>query len=207
MAEMTGTVVAVAASQFHAFSKTVRDEVRLIEGLGVVGDAHSGSTVKHRSRVRVDPSQPNLRQVHLIAVELLEELAGLGFDIAPGDLGENILVRGIDLIGLPRGTRLKFGSQTEIEVTGLRNPCRQIEDFRPGLLKHMIISHHGGISLNWRLILMPLAIVDYVVAHELAHLKEMNHSPRFWSAVGQLLPGFEAARDEIKGVDMSALPI
>ena len=147
MTEMAGTVVAVAASQFHAFSKTVRDEIRLIEGLGVDGDAHSGSTVKHRSRVRVDPSQPNLRQVHLIAVELLEELAGLGFDIAPGDLGENILVRGIDLIDLPRGTRLKLGSQAEIEVTGLRNPCRQIEEFRPGLLKHMIIRADDGAPI------------------------------------------------------------
>lgn len=147
MTEMTGSVVAVASSEFHAFSKTIRDEIRLIEGLGVDGDAHSGSTVKHRSRVKVDPSQANLRQVHLIAVELLEELAGLGFEIAPGELGENILVRGIDLIGLPRGTRLKFDSLTEIEVTGLRNPCRQIEDFRAGLLKHMIIRADDGAPI------------------------------------------------------------
>ncbi|WP_369026197.1 MOSC domain-containing protein [Qipengyuania sp. RANM35] len=138
MTDRIGRVVAVSAGPGHNFSKPVRDAVTLIEGLGVEGDAHLGRTVKHRSRVAVDPSQPNLRQVHLISVELLEEMASLGFDLAAGDLGENILVRGLDLIDLPRGSRLQIGGTAEIEVTGLRNPCRQIENFRPGLLKPMI---------------------------------------------------------------------
>lgn len=59
-------------------------------------------------------------------------------------------------------------------------------------------SHHGGVALNWRLILMPLAIVDYVVCHELAHLKEMNHSPRFWSVVEQLCPDWKLRRLELR---------
>lgn len=138
MTDRIGSVVAVSAGPGHNFSKPVRNTIKLIEGLGVEGDAHLGRTVKHRSRVAVDPSQPNLRQVHLIAVELLEEMAGLGFDLTAGDLGENILVRGLDLITLPRGTRLKIGEKAEIEVTGLRNPCHQIDSFRPGLLKHMV---------------------------------------------------------------------
>lgn len=131
---MRGRVVAVAADAEHRFSKTPRAEIRLLGGLGVVGDAHAGATVKHRSRVAVDPSQPNLRQVHLIHAELLDELAERGFDLAPGDLGENILTRGLDLLGLPRGTRLTFPSGARVAVTGLRNPCGQIDAFRPGLL-------------------------------------------------------------------------
>jgi MOSC domain-containing protein YiiM len=135
---MKGRVIAVACSADHGFSKTARESITLIAGLGVEGDAHLGTTIKHRSRVAVDPDQPNLRQVHLIAAELLEELALLGFELKAGDLGENILVRGLDLIDLPCGTRMHLGSDAEIELTGLRNPCRQIEAFRPGLLKPMI---------------------------------------------------------------------
>jgi len=135
---MNGCVISVASSADHGFSKVVRESIALIAGLGVLGDAHLGITVKHRSRVAVDPSQPNLRQVHLVAAELLDEMAQLGFDLKGGDLGENILVRGLDLIDLPRGTRLRFGEDAEVELTGLRNPCRQIEAFRPGLLKPMI---------------------------------------------------------------------
>lgn len=130
----TGRVVSVAAQAGHAFSKAVRPEIRLLAGLGVAGDAHCGETVRHRSRVAVDPTQPNLRQVHLIQSELFDELAGRGFDLAPGDLGENVLTRGIDLLGLPCGARLHLGAEAVVEVTGLRNPCAQIEAFRPGLL-------------------------------------------------------------------------
>ncbi len=109
-------------------------QIRLLAGLGVEGDAHSGTTVKHRSRVAVDPTQPNLRQVHLLHAELFDEVATGGFALGPGDLGENITTRGIDLLGLPRGTRLHIGASAIVEVTGLRNPCIQIDRFQPGLL-------------------------------------------------------------------------
>lgn len=132
---MSAKVVAVAASRSHHFSKMPGLSVRLVAGLGIDGDAHSGITVKHRSRVRADPTQPNLRQVHLIHSELLDELRAQNFDLAPGDLGENITTRGIDLLALPAGTRLRLGDTAMVEVTGLRNPCVQIENFRPGLLK------------------------------------------------------------------------
>nr|WP_240897002.1 MOSC domain-containing protein [Kineococcus vitellinus] len=107
----------------------------MLAGLGVEGDAHAGSTVQHRSRVAADPTQPNLRQVHLIHGELHEELRRQGFEVGPGQLGENITTEGLDLLGLPRGTRLHLGEHAVLEVTGLRNPCAQINAFQPGLLK------------------------------------------------------------------------
>ncbi|MCG6122112.1 MAG: MOSC domain-containing protein [Microvirga sp.] len=131
-------IVAVNAGSTHAFSKVPREEIRLIAGLGVEGDAHAGETVKHRSRVARDPTQPNLRQVHLIHAELFDELAAKGFAIAPGDIGENVATRGVDLLSLPRGTRLRLGAEAAVEVTGLRNPCRQLDDFRPGLMKAVL---------------------------------------------------------------------
>ncbi len=108
------------------------------------GDAHAGSTVQHRSRVRKNQDRPNLRQVHLIHRELLDDLNGKGFDVSPADLGENITTVGIDLLGLPRGTRLRIGPSAEIEVTGLRNPCAQIDDFRPGLLREVLRRDTNG---------------------------------------------------------------
>ncbi|KRE14647.1 molybdenum cofactor biosysynthesis protein [Bosea sp. Root483D1] len=133
-----GTIVAVARDEGHRFSKPVLPTIRLLAGLGVEGDAHCGETVKHRSRVAVDPTQPNLRQVHLIHAELFEELAGRGFPLRPGDMGENLTMRGLDLLALPAGTRLRLGSEALVEVTGLRNPCVQIEAFQPGLLKAVL---------------------------------------------------------------------
>jgi MOSC domain-containing protein YiiM len=130
----TATVISVSAATGHRFSKPLQGSIRLLAGLGVEGDAHSGETVKHRSRVAVDPTQPNLRQVHLIHAELLDELNAAGFDVAPGQIGENLLTRGLDLLGLPVGTRLRLGVEALVEITGLRNPCAQIEAFRPGLL-------------------------------------------------------------------------
>lgn len=127
-------VVAVARSSAHSFSKTLAPEITLVVGQGVEGDAHRGETVRHRSRVARDPSQPNLRQVHLIHAELFAELSGRGFTVAPGDLGENVTTAGIDLLGLPAGTRLHIGDSAIVEVTGLRNPCAQIEAFQEGLL-------------------------------------------------------------------------
>lgn len=128
------TVLSVSLSAGHTFSKQVVDSIRLLEGLGVEGDVHLGSTVKHRSRVGKDPTQPNLRQVHLIHSELFEELSARGFPVSPADLGENITTRNLDLLGLCRGARLIFSRGPIVEVTGLRNPCAQIEKFREGLL-------------------------------------------------------------------------
>lgn len=131
-------IVAVAKDGGHRFSKTVVDTVHLIEGLGVDGDAHAGVTVKHRSRVAKNPDQPNLRQVHLLSHELLQELQAHGFPIEPGMLGENITTTGIDLRLLPVGTRLRLGGTAVVELTGLRNPCVQIENFHEGLLKAVL---------------------------------------------------------------------
>ncbi len=127
-------MVAVAKDGDHRFSKAPLAAIRIIAGLGVEGDAHAGITVQHRSRVAVDPTQPNLRQVHLIHTELFEELGHKGFVVAPGDMGENIATRGVDLLGLPRGSLLRVGQKVVLEVTGLRNPCAQIERFQSGLL-------------------------------------------------------------------------
>jgi MOSC domain-containing protein YiiM len=131
---MQGTVLAVSRSRRHSFSKPNELFIRLVEGLGVEGDAHLGETVKHRSRVRADPSAPNLRQVHLIHAELHEELRAAGFDVGAGEMGENVTTRGIDLLRLPAGTRLHLGESAVVRVTGLRNPCVQLDRFQPGLM-------------------------------------------------------------------------
>jgi MOSC domain-containing protein YiiM len=127
-------VVSVSSSPGHTLRKPARDGIRLVEGLGVEGDAHAGRTVKHRSRLRRDATQPNLRQVHLIHAELHDELAEQGFQLRPGEMGENVTTRGIDLLGLPVGTRLSLGPDAVVEVTGLRNPCKQLERLQPGLM-------------------------------------------------------------------------
>jgi MOSC domain-containing protein YiiM len=131
---MPATIVAVHAHFKHQFSKASQPEVELVEGHGVRGDAHHGVTVKHRSRVVKDPTQPNLRQVHLLHEELFMELARQGFQVLPGQLGENVTTLGINLLGLAKGTRLQLGATAVVEVTGLRNPCSQIERFKTGLL-------------------------------------------------------------------------
>ena len=118
----------------HAFSKPVVDAIELIAGVGVRGDAHAGATVRHRSRVRKDASAPNLRQVHLVHRELFDELAAMGFSVGPGDIGENVATEGVDLLGLPTGTVLRLGDEAVVEVTGLRNPCAQLDAFQPGLM-------------------------------------------------------------------------
>ncbi|MEO9255298.1 MAG: MOSC domain-containing protein [Tepidiformaceae bacterium] len=131
---MDGIVEAVHLSAGHTFSKPSAPSIRLLAGLGVEGDAHNGTTVKHRSRVARDPSQPNLRQVHLIHGELIDTLNTQGFNLDAGDMGENITTRGIDLLGLPTGTQLHLGDEAVVEVTGLRNPCVQLDDFQSGLM-------------------------------------------------------------------------
>ncbi|MFF8288768.1 MOSC domain-containing protein [Streptomyces sp. NPDC016309] len=135
---MSGTVTAVSSNGAYTFTKPNRPDITLLAGLGVEGDVHAGVTVKHRSRMAQDPTQPNLRQVHLIHEELFEEVAGEGFTVRPGDLGENITTRGIDLLGLPTGTLLRIGAEAVVEVTGLRNPCLQIDAFQDGLLKQVV---------------------------------------------------------------------
>ena len=127
-------VVSVSVDASHAFSKPCVDAIELIAGVGVRGDAHAGATVRHRSRVRTDPSAPNLRQVHLMHRELFDELAGKGFVVGPGDLGENVATEHLDLLGLPTGTHLHVGADAILEVTGLRNPCAQLDAFQPGLM-------------------------------------------------------------------------
>ncbi len=128
-------VLAVGLSPRHKIGKPNQLVIRLVEGLGVDGDAHSGRTVKHRSRLARTPEAPNLRQVHLIHSELHEELRQQGFSIGPGDMGENITTRGIDLLALPAGTRLRLGASAIVELTGLRNPCTQLDALQPGLMR------------------------------------------------------------------------
>ncbi len=131
-----GVVTAVSVSAGHTMRKPNADAIRLLAGLGVEGDAHHGRLVKHRSHVRRDPTKPNLRQVHLIHAELHAELAGQGFaGLRPGEMGENVTTQGIDLLGLPVGTKLHLGDEAIVEVTGLRNPCAQLDAVRPGLMK------------------------------------------------------------------------
>lgn len=143
---MQAIVTAVSASPGHSFSKPNRDSIRLLAGLGVEGDAHLGTTVKHRSRVAKDPSQPNLRQVHLIHAELHDELQAKGFAVSAGEMGENVTTCGIDLLALPRRARLRIGENAVIEVTGLRNPCVQIDRFQKGLMKAVLgKDEHGNL--------------------------------------------------------------
>lgn len=130
----TGRVLAVCRSATHSFSKPPQEQIELLAGLGVAGDAHAGETVQHRSRVAIDPTQPNLRQVHLMHAELFDELRQQGFRVGPGDMGENITTRGIDLLALPTGARLHLGERAMVEVIGLRNPCIQLDGFQPGLM-------------------------------------------------------------------------
>ena len=131
---MDGFVVAVSRSATHTFGKRVGESIRLVPGLGVEGDAHSAATVKHRSRVARDPTQPNLRQVHLLHAELHDELRAADFAVAAGQMGENVTTRGVDLLALPTGARLVLGDTAIVEVTGLHNPCGQLDGFQPGLL-------------------------------------------------------------------------
>ena len=127
-------VISVSSRAGHHFSKTPKLSIRLIAGLGVEGDGHAGATVKHRSRLQRTPEQPNLRQVHLIQSELFDELGGAGFAVRPGDLGENITTKGIDLLALPAEARLRLGASVIVEITGLRTPCIQIDRFQKGLM-------------------------------------------------------------------------
>jgi MOSC domain-containing protein YiiM len=193
-----GSVTAVNRSGEYSFSKPGREQIVLVPGLGVQGDVHAGVTVRHRSRVRADPHQPNMRQVHLIQGELFHEVGEQGYTVSPGNLGENVTTRGLDLLGLPRGAVLRFGVEAKSEgggqnegegengsardviaaarrvtlsaeseravaaleaavereagfdqrpavvITGLRNPCGQIDNFEEGLLGEVAYKDEEG---------------------------------------------------------------
>ncbi len=140
----TPHVVAVSCSPRHRFSKRTVDAVTLVEGHGVDGDAHAGATIQHRSRKRWRPQDPNPRQVHLLQAELLDLLRSKGFDVSPGDIGENVLTRNIDLLALPRGARVRLGADAVVEVTGLRNPCVQLDRFQDGLREAVLRRSEDG---------------------------------------------------------------
>ncbi len=139
------SVAGLFVSPTHTFSKIERSQISLVTGLGIEGDAHFGALVKHRFDAKRDPTRPNLRQVHLMQAELIDDLSSKGFAIAAGQLGENISTRGIDLLALPRGTILRIGASAIVEITGLRSCCVQIESFRPGMLKHLLVKQDGKI--------------------------------------------------------------
>jgi MOSC domain-containing protein YiiM len=141
---MDGVVEAVSRSGTHGIGKDVDERIRLIENLGVEGDVHAGRTVRHLSRMKRQPATPNLRQVHLIAGELHDELRAAGYDVAPGRMGENVTTRDLDLLSLPAGTRLALGAEAVVEVTGLRNPCRQLERIGTGLMAAVLDRDDAG---------------------------------------------------------------
>ena len=145
---MIGRVASLSLSSSYTFSKDTTERVRIVEGLGLEGDVHAGETVKHRSRVAKDPTQPNLRQVHLIPAELLDELVAEGYDVFPGRLGENVLTRDLDLHALPTGTRLEIGADVVLELTGLRNPCGQLNGVKPGLMKRLTYEDEDGNTVR-----------------------------------------------------------
>ncbi|MBW4569071.1 MAG: MOSC domain-containing protein [Tolypothrix carrinoi HA7290-LM1] len=143
---MGGVVIAVSRSTTHTFTKLNQESIQLLAGLGVEGDSHMGKTVKHRSRVAVDPTQPNLRQVHLIHAELHDELRTFGFEVSAGQMGENVTTRGIDLLSLPTGAQLYLGDTAVVELTGLRNPCAQLDQFQSGLMAAVLgRDEHGKL--------------------------------------------------------------
>lgn len=138
----------MARDDAHRFSKPTRESITLIAGHGVEGDAHAGATVKHRSRVARDASTPNLRQVHLLHAELFDQMRERGHGIEPGAMGENITTTGVDLLGLPRGTRLAVGDDAVVEITGLRNPCSQINGLSKGLMKELVYVDDDGATVR-----------------------------------------------------------
>ena len=137
--DLIGAVAAVHRSDEHTFSKATCESIELVAGLGVNGDAHQGAKVKHRSRVAANPDQPNLRQIHLVMSELLDEVNSAGHNVVAGQLGESITTTGIDLISLPVGSMLRIGDTALVALTGLRNPCPQIKSVGDGLMKMMFI--------------------------------------------------------------------
>jgi MOSC domain-containing protein YiiM len=173
---MNATVIAVSKSATHTMSKPNVDNIHLLAGLGVEGDAHAGVTVKHRSRVAQDPTQPNLRQVHLIHSELHDEIRALGFEIVPGQMGENITTKGIQLLDLPRHTRLHIGENAVIEITGLRNPCHQLNGLQEGLMQ-AVLGRDENNNLIRKAGVMGIVVQSGVVYPEDRIVIELPQSP------------------------------
>ena len=172
-----GHVTSVNVSAVHDFSKVPALEARLLEGLGIEGDAHCGTTVRHRYDRRRDPHRPNLRQVHLIGTELLDELAQHGHRVRPGDLGENVTTTGLDLLSLPVGTLLRLGDDAEVRLTGLRTPCRLIDAFQAGLMRHMWGLDEAGRRTR-RAGVMAVVVADGVVRAGDPLAVVLPHGPR-----------------------------
>ena len=175
---MTATVIAVASDKGHNFSKIPKPAITLVAGFGVQGDAHSGKTVQHLSDKRKNPHAPNLRQVHLMHAELFDELAAQGIAVAPAQMGENIVTRGVDLLGLPQGTRLTIG-EAVIEITGLRSPCRKLNTIHPDLLKAVVEKRPDG-SVNKKSGVMGIVITGGDIRPGDAittHLPDGEHLP------------------------------
>lgn len=175
--EHHGEVVAVGSSPVHAFNKSARSTIHLTAGRGVDGDSHAGETVQHRSRVARDPSQPNLRQVHLIHAELLDELRAAGFDLVPGELGENVTTRGIDLLALPTGTRLSLGATAVVRLTGLRNPCNQLDHHAPGLTAAVLDRDAEGRLVRKAGVMAVVLASGWVTAHDAVRVQFPEGEP------------------------------
>lgn len=156
---MDPVVIAVSAAADHNLSKRNHDSITLLAGIGVQGDAHAGKTVKHRSRVAQDPTQPNLRQVHLIPAELHDELRAAGFNIRPGQMGENITTQDVDLLSLPQRAWLRIGQSAVVEITGLRTPCAQLNELKPGLMSAVLSRDDAG-DLVRRAGVMGIVVAD-----------------------------------------------
>ncbi len=137
-------MTAVSRSPRHTLVKPAQESITLVAGLGVEGDAHLGAKVRHRSRARRDPAEPNRRQVHVIHAELHDELRAAGFAVQPGEMGENVTTRGVDLLALPAGARLRLGDRAVVEVTGTRNPCKKLDRIQPGLMKATLDRDEDG---------------------------------------------------------------
>lgn len=174
---MSAVVAAVSRSPVHGVCKPNVEAIALLAGLGVEGDAHAGATVQHRSRLAKDPAAPNLRQVHLVHAELIDTLADAGFDVAPGVIGENVTTRGLDLLALPAGARLRLGADAIVEITGLRNPCAQLDGLQPGLMRAVLDRDAAG-NLVRKAGVMAVVVADGAVRPGDAIAVELPPEPR-----------------------------
>jgi MOSC domain-containing protein YiiM len=175
--QQTGSVVAVSRDDKHRFSKPVVPSIRLVAGYGIEGDSHAGATTQHRYLIRTDPTRANLTQVHLVRSELFAELAADGFEVAPGELGENITTAGLDLLQLPLGTRLHLGTEAVVEVTGIRDPCSMIDKYRQGLKKVLKSTDASGRTVR-KAGIMGIVVADGTVAPGDALRVELPAEPR-----------------------------